>query len=95
MGRALGLEFIGALIVLRVKEPHSVRPFRIPLNVTGLCLLFLLPLGVYTIALSGAIYASDQNGRSALFALGMLLSAGIVWRLIRWINPADAGIRDK
>ena len=85
-GAGLALEFI-ALIVLRVRDPLRARPFRIPLNTAGLCLLFLLPLGIYAIALSGTIYASGRNRTSELIALGMLLSAGIIWRLIRWINP--------
>lgn len=86
-GAGLALEFI-ALIVLRKKWPSRLRPFKIPLNQTGLVLLFLLPLGVYIVAFSGAVYASDRNTIPALTALAMLLSAAIVWRLIRWKNRA-------
>lgn len=108
-GAGLALEFV-ALMVLRKREPSRVRPFRIPLNTGGLLLLFLLPLGVYLFALSGAIYASDKNSIPALVALGMLLSAAFAWWFIRWRNPGldgpkpgnsegwpgiDAGFRDK
>jgi amino acid transporter len=89
-GAGLSLEFI-ALIILRKKEPLAVRPFKIPLNQAGLFMLFLLPLGVYIVALSGAIYASDRNTAPALTAIGMLLSAAVVWGLIRYNNPAAGG----
>ena len=82
-GAGLFLEFI-ALIVLRVKAPAMHRPFRIPLNTTFLCIMLLLPVAVFTIALSG-IFASEDTGISpALFAVGALLSAEILWQLIQW-----------
>jgi amino acid transporter len=86
-GAGLSLEFI-ALLALRIKEPLRERPFKIPLNNTGLFLLFLLPLGVYTVALSGAVYSSDKMALPVFFALSMLISAEFVWRLILWRNPA-------
>jgi len=39
------------------------------------------------VALSGAIYASDRITVPVIFALGMLLSAELAWRLILWRNP--------
>jgi amino acid transporter len=85
-GAGLSLEFL-ALLTLRIKEPLRQRPFRIPLNNTGLVLLLLLPMGVYTVALSGVLGSSERMTRPVFFALGMLLSAEFAWRLILWRNP--------
>jgi amino acid transporter len=85
-GAGLSLEFI-ALLVLRVREPAIHRPFKIPLNTIGLFLMTLLPLGIYSVALSGAIYASDKNTTIVFIALGMLLSGVLAWKLVVWKNP--------
>ena len=85
-GAGLFLEFV-SLIVLRIRLPHEHRPFKIPLNVFGLCLMLLLPVAVFVIALSGAISSSDKTLTPALFALGALLSGEIIWRIIVWIKP--------
>ncbi len=82
-GAALFLEFV-ALIVFRLKFPDLHRPFKIPLNAFGLGLMAMLPFLVYIIALSGAFSASEETWRPALFAIGTLLSAEVVWRLIVW-----------
>jgi amino acid transporter len=55
-GLSLQLEFV-ALIVLRVREPEMVRPFRVPGGMVVACLLGLLP----AILLGLAIY--DQAGK--------------------------------
>jgi amino acid transporter len=82
-GAGLFLEYI-SLIRLRLKEPDTHRPFRIPLNITGLCLMILLPLAVYIIALSGAL-SSDEGGITpAIFAVCALLTAEIAWWIIKW-----------
>ncbi|HMH21973.1 MAG TPA: APC family permease [Puia sp.] len=88
-GAGLLLEFI-ALLAFRIREPDRPRPFRIPLNTTGLVLMILLPVAIYLIALSGAIYASDRITVPVVFAVGMLCSAELVWRLILWRNPGLA-----
>ena len=85
-GAALFLEFI-SLIVLRIKAPEEYRPFKIPLNIAGLCVMLLLPVGVFVIALSGAIAESGKRLMPVLFALGVLLTAEIVWRIIVYIKP--------
>ncbi len=85
-GAALFLEFI-SLIVLRIKAPEEYRPFKIPLNIAGLCIMLLLPVGVFVIALSGAIAESGKRLMPVLFALGVLLTAEIVWRIIVYIKP--------
>ena len=81
-GAGLFLEFI-TLIVLRIKAPHEHRPFRIPLNTTWLCVMMLLPFGVFAIALSGALASEGAVLTPALFAVGALLSAEVLWQVIR------------
>jgi len=82
-GAALFLEF-ASLIIFRIKFPGLHRPFKIPLNVFGLCLMSFLPLLVYLIALSGAFSASKETWLPALFAVATLLSGELVWRLIKF-----------
>jgi len=81
-GAGLLLEFI-SLIVLRYKAAGDHRPFKIPLNAAGLCVMALLPVGVFAIAITGAFSSADKPLAPALFALGALLSAEIVWQGIR------------
>ncbi|HYM92568.1 MAG TPA: amino acid permease, partial [Chitinophagaceae bacterium] len=80
-GAGLFLEFI-SLIIFRIKLPDERRPFKIPLNILGLCILILLPVGVYSIALSSAFLSSGKMLTPILFALGALLSAEFMWRII-------------
>ena len=80
-GAALFLEFI-SLIIFRIKLPEEKRPFKIPLNIAGLCILIVLPIGVYTIALASAFSMEGKTIIPALFALGALLSAEVIWRMI-------------
>jgi len=94
-GAGLSLEFI-ALFLLRVKEPDRPRPFRIPLGRTGLGLLLILPIGIYSVALIGALASSTAGSWSpanpgkalpVFLALALLLSAAPIWWLIRWRKP--------
>jgi amino acid transporter len=92
-GAGLSLECI-SLVILRSKEPTARRPFRIPLGRYGLILLYLLPLTVYSVALIGAFQAkknapfwSSERSGPILLAFGMLLSAAMIWRIIRWQRP--------
>lgn len=82
-GAGLFLEFV-TLIVLRIKAPDEHRPFKIPLNITGLCIMSLLPVTVYCIALAAAFSESGGTIVPALFALGTLLTAELVWQFIQW-----------
>jgi len=87
-GAGLSLEFV-ALLILRIKEPDRPRPFRIPLGRVGLGFLFLLPLAVYVLALTGTI-SSESSGRMAvpvILAIVLLLSAAPAWWLTRWRKP--------
>jgi amino acid transporter len=85
-GAGLALEY-ATLIRLRIKEPHAIRPFKIPLNVTGLCLFLLLPLTVYLVALTGAFISDGQGVKPALFALCALATAELAWQVIIWRKP--------
>jgi amino acid transporter len=85
-GAGLTLEFL-TLLTFRRREPLRPRPFRIPLNNTGLLLMVMLPVGVYVIALSGAIWSSEKMAIPVVLALVMLASAELAWRLVLWRNP--------
>lgn len=82
-GAALFLEFV-SLIIFRIKLPNEHRPFKIPLNIAGLCVLILFPFSVYVIALTSAFSLEAKMLNPALFALGALLSAEVIWQVISW-----------
>ena len=82
-GAALFLEFI-SLVIFRIRLPAEKRPFKIPLGIPGLCILMLFPIAVYTIALTSAFSLESKMWVPALFALGALISAEVVWRIIVW-----------
>ena len=81
-GAGLFLEFI-TLIVLRIKEPFAHRPFRIRLSTAGLCIMVVLPVGLFVIALSGAFAEEGKMFMPALFAVSALLSAEIFWQIVK------------
>jgi amino acid transporter len=81
-GAGLFLEYV-SLIKFRINQPDAPRPFKIPVSITGLCLLLLLPVTVYFVALSGALASSGGGVKPALFAIGILLTAEVIWRVIR------------
>ena len=80
-GAGLFLEFV-TLIVLRIKQPLTHRPFRIRLSTTGLCLMIVLPVTVFAIALCGAFAEEGKMYMPALFAVSALLSAEVFWQVI-------------
>ncbi|HEY9001467.1 MAG TPA: APC family permease [Mucilaginibacter sp.] len=82
-GAGLFLEYI-SLIRLRLIQPDTPRPFKIPLNVFGLCIMALLPLVVYGVALSGALISNGKGIIPAVFAVCALLTAEVVWWIIKW-----------
>jgi amino acid transporter len=85
-GAGLSLEYI-SLVKLRQKEPDKARPFRIPLGITGLCVVLILPFIVYTVALGGALSSTPEALNAVLFTVGALLSAEVVWRIILINKP--------
>ena len=80
-GAALSLEYI-ALIKLRIDAPAEHRPFKIPVNVIGLCIMMLLPFCIYVIAITAAFTSDGSSITPVLFAIGTLLTAEIFWRII-------------
>ncbi|MDE3185746.1 MAG: APC family permease [Bacteroidota bacterium] len=80
-GSGLFLEFI-TLIKLRITDPGRHRPFRIPLSTTGLCIMLVLPVIVFSIAVSGAFATEAGTFVPAVFALSALVSAEIGWQII-------------
>ncbi|HVZ98081.1 MAG TPA: hypothetical protein VG847_14465, partial [Chitinophagaceae bacterium] len=82
-GTALFLEFI-SLLILRIKKPLQHRPFRVPLPVWGLSVIFIIPVLLFAIALSGAFMAEGDSFKPALFAVAALLSGELVWQFIRF-----------
>jgi hypothetical protein len=78
-GAGLFLEFV-TLIVLRLRQPQAPRPFRIPMGVPGLCLMYILPLSVYCIALSGAFMAEGSLIMPAVFSAIAITSAELAWQ---------------
>eukprot|EP01037_Dinobryon_pediforme_P007527 gene7527-7592_t len=85
-GAGLSLEYI-SLIKLRRVAPNTPRPFKIPLGVPWLCLMVMLPVVVYFVALAGAFSSSGNGVWAAAFAVITLCTAELVWRLILWKKP--------
>jgi len=84
-GAGLFLEFL-SLIILRIKEPNAPRPFKIPFNTIMLCLLLLLPLGVYSVAIISVLTKPDGSSTPAYFAIGALVTAEILWQIIKFVK---------
>jgi amino acid transporter len=85
-GAGLSLEYI-SLIKLRKIWPDVERPFKIRLSVPGLCLMILLPVTVYFVALAGAFSSTKDAVWAAIFAILILASAEILWQVVRWRRP--------
>jgi len=81
-GAGLALEYI-SLIKLRVKEPDTHRPFKIPLGVKGLCMVIALPTVVYFVAFTGALSSTPNGVMAALFAFVLLCSTELLWQIVK------------
>jgi len=81
-GAGLFLEYL-TLIKLRQREPDRHRPYRIPLSTRGLIIALILPITVYIVALSGVLSSKDNAIIPAAFAIGALISAELVWQIIK------------
>jgi len=78
----VSLEF-AALVSLRKKAAGDHRPFRIPLEKKGLLLLFLAPTLIFVLALIGSLTGSAGNKPAVIYAMLALLSAPLVWTLVK------------
>ena len=84
-GAGLLLEFI-SLIVLRYKFPDEHRPFKIPLNIAGLCLMVTLPMAVYGVAVAGAFVSSAAVYVPLVATLLVMLLAEVLWQIYKLRN---------
>jgi amino acid transporter len=81
-GAGLALEYV-SLIKLRIKEPETHRPFKIPLGVKGLCMVMALPTIIYFVAFTGALSSTKNGVLAALFAFVLLCSAELLWQIVK------------
>jgi len=81
-GAGLALEYV-SLIKLRINEPDTHRPFKIPLGVKGLCVAVALPTIIYFVAFAGALSSSKNGVLAALFAFVLLCSAELLWQIVK------------
>ena len=76
-----------AVFVLRMKDPTTPRPFRVPLYPV-LPLIFVLTCGY--LLYSSITYAQSQN--AAWIALAVMMSGVLVWVAIRWREARGASM---
>jgi len=79
------LEYV-SLIKLRITEPETHRPFKIPLGVKGLCVVMALPTIIYLVAFAGALSSTKNGVLAALFAFVLLCSAELLWQIVKRRN---------
>jgi amino acid transporter len=98
-GASLVLEFI-ALIVLRVREPQLLRPFRVPGGLAGAIALGVGPTALLVIALvknRGEQLDLGRLGNVSQLAFGLILMAlGVVYYFVAGRSspelPSETGI---
>ncbi|HLX13125.1 MAG TPA: APC family permease [Bacteroidota bacterium] len=81
-GSGLLLEFI-ALIALRRREPNLDRPYRIPLQISGLVLLTVLPVACLFYAVMAGYGDSSNSVIASLVALGGICSGVPAWMIFK------------
>jgi len=84
---ALFLEFI-SLIALRRRAPEAPRPFRIPLNVTGLVVMTAVPALCLGAALYGLFSTANIYSSASLFAIASILTGPVAWWIIQRRFPS-------
>jgi amino acid transporter len=77
-GIALILEFV-ALLVLRIKEPDLVRPFRVPGGLPIAALLGLFPTVLFGVGLYKEVADEGSHTVSAGASLAALIVGAVVW----------------
>src|SRR2546430_6307797 len=86
-GLSLALEFL-ALIILRIREPHLARPFRVPGGMVG-----AIAVGIAPVALLGFDLVRSQSeqiaGMSSFAFAAILIGVGVlVYALKQVLKPA-------
>lgn len=81
-GASLALEFV-ALIVLRAREPHRQRPFRIPGGMPGLVLLSLVPMCVIAFAGASILSGGEGAGTAVTLSVGVVVTGLLAYLLSR------------
>lgn len=76
----MSLEFI-SLIILRIKQPSFVRPFRIPLPTWGLFILAAMPLGLASIVAVSSFYGEGGSLLQVGLACAAILTGFLVYKL--------------
>src|SRR5204863_4439433 len=71
------LEF-GALIALRLKEPHMPRPFRVPGGWLGVIVITALPAIILALAIANQVADPEEGGLASLSLSAGALATGVV-----------------
>jgi amino acid transporter len=79
---ALFPEF-AALIAFRKAMPDASRPFRIPLNRTGLIILTVIPFSCIALAVTGLIATGTSHLTSAYSAFAVVATGPLLWSVMR------------
>jgi amino acid transporter len=89
-GAALILEFV-ALVVLRVKEPEMVRPFRVPGGLWGAVAVGVGP----TLLIGFALWAARGERLAGLPALGFAAMVAVAGPMVYWLARFAGRTRNK
>jgi amino acid transporter len=88
-GGSLALEFI-ALAVLRVKEPHVARPFRVPGGLAGAIMIGIVPMGLLAWSITQG--GDDEGvGGVGVLAVGLVLVGPVLFLAKRWRRAPPSG----
>ncbi len=91
-GAVLTLEFV-SLVVLRLREPELVRPFRIRGGVVGIILMAALPLGLVGLSIYAGRHETALWGLSSLALGGLIISGGPILYLLQRLLELRSGRR--
>lgn len=90
-GLALLLEFV-ALVVLRLREPRLVRPFRVPGGMVVAAMLGAAPALLLGLALWRELRSHGRPTGAIALAVGLILAGPAVYRLTRRLrHPGSRG----